>query len=116
MNNQGLGVPGAVHPGFLFQQLIACCRSPMFSTKGRCEALPIHTEAPQFRNAAAPNCVYPKQPKTRKEVILMEYRRPEIIAVVEATLAIEGMKPGGFVDNNHPTLPPKSTGAYLSDE
>jgi hypothetical protein len=46
----------------------------------------------------------------------MEYRRPEIIAVVEATLAIEGMKPGGFVDNNHPTLPPKSTGAYLSDE
>jgi len=46
----------------------------------------------------------------------MEYRRPEIIAAVEATLAIEGMKPGGFADNNHPTLPPKSTGAYLSDE
>jgi hypothetical protein len=46
----------------------------------------------------------------------MEYRRPEIIAAVEATLAIEGMKPGGFVDNNHPTLPPRSTGAYLSDE
>ena len=34
MNNQGLGVPGAVHPGFLFPQLIARCRSPMFSTKG----------------------------------------------------------------------------------
>lgn len=66
--------------------------------------------------SAAPNCVLPETTQTRKEVILMEYRRPEIIAAVEATLAIEGMKPGGFVDNNHPTLPPKSTGAYLSDE
>jgi hypothetical protein len=88
----------------------------MFFTKGRCAALPIHTEAPQGWNAAAPNCVLPETTQTRKEVILMEYRRPEIIAAVEATLAIEGMKPGGFVDNNHPTLPPKSTGAYLSDE
>lgn len=66
--------------------------------------------------AAAPNCVLPETTQTRKEVILMEYRRPEIIAADEATPAIEGMKPGGFVDNNHPTLPPKSTGAYLSDE
>jgi hypothetical protein len=66
--------------------------------------------------AAATICVLPETTQTRKEVILMEYRRPEIIAAVEATLAIEGMKPGGFVDNNHPTLPPKSTGAYLSDE
>jgi hypothetical protein len=88
----------------------------MFFTKGRCAALPIHTEAPQCWNAAAPNCVLSETTQTRKEVILMEYRRPEIIAAVEATLAIEGMKPGGFVDNNHPTLPPKSTGAYLSDE
>ena len=88
----------------------------MFFTKGRCAALPIHTEAPQCWNAAAPNCVSPETTQTRKEVILMEYRRPEIIAAVEATLAIEGMKPGGFADNNHPTLPPKSTGAYLSDE
>jgi hypothetical protein len=87
----------------------------MFFTKGRCAALPIHTEAPVLE-AAAPNCVLPETTQTRKEVILMEYRRPEIIAAVEATLAIEGMKPGGFVDNNHPTLPPKSTGAYLSDE
>jgi hypothetical protein len=52
----------------------------------------------------------------RKEVIVMEYRKPEIVAVAEATRAIEGMKPGGFVDNNHPALPPKSAGAYLSDE
>jgi hypothetical protein len=63
MNNQGLGVPGAVHPGFLFQQLIACCGSPMFFMKGRRAAPPIRTEALQFRNAAAPNCVYPKHPK-----------------------------------------------------
>ena len=63
-----------------------------------------------------PKLRLPETTQTRKEVILMEYRRPEIIAAVEATLAIEGMKPGGFADNNHPTLPPKSTGAYLSDE
>ncbi len=46
----------------------------------------------------------------------MGYRRPEVVAVVEATLAIEGTKPGVFAENNHPTVPPKSTGAYLSDE
>jgi len=46
----------------------------------------------------------------------MEYRKPEVVAVVEATLAIEGMKPGAFPDNNHPTFPPRSTGAYVSDE
>jgi hypothetical protein len=46
----------------------------------------------------------------------MEYRKPEVIAVVEAALAIEGMKPGLVADNNHLSTPPRSTGAYLSDE
>jgi hypothetical protein len=46
----------------------------------------------------------------------MEYRKPEIVADVDATRAIEGMKPGLVADNNHPTAPPKSSGAYLSDE
>jgi hypothetical protein len=46
----------------------------------------------------------------------MEYREPEIVAVVNATTAIEGIKPGLVADNNHPTNPPKSSGAYLSDE
>ncbi len=46
----------------------------------------------------------------------MEYKKPQIVAAVQAILAIEGMKPGVYVDRNHPTLPPKSTGAYLSDE
>jgi hypothetical protein len=46
----------------------------------------------------------------------MEYKKPEVVAVVEATLAIEGMKPGTLLDNNHPSFPPRSTGAYLSDE
>jgi hypothetical protein len=46
----------------------------------------------------------------------MEYRKPEVVAAVDATLAIEGMKPGLVADNNHPTAPPKSSGAYLSDE
>jgi hypothetical protein len=115
MNNQGLGVPGAVHPGFLFQPLIACCRSPMFFTKGRRAAL-LHPHRSATVPERCPKLRLPATPQTRKEVILMEYRRPEIIAAVEATLVIEGMKPGGFVDNNHPTLPPKSTGAYLSDE
>jgi len=47
----------------------------------------------------------------------MEYRKPEIVAAVDATLAIEGMKPGLVADNNnHPTAPPRSSGAYLSDE
>lgn len=63
MNNQGLGVPGAVHPGFLFQQLIVCCRTPMFFTKGRCAALPIHTEAPQCWELPPQIAFYPKQPK-----------------------------------------------------
>jgi len=46
----------------------------------------------------------------------MEYQKPEVVRVVEATLAIEGMKPGTLVDNNHPSFPPRSAGAYLSDE
>jgi len=46
----------------------------------------------------------------------MEYQKPEVVAVVEATLAIEGMKPGTLLDNNHPSFPPRSAGAYLSDE
>jgi hypothetical protein len=46
----------------------------------------------------------------------MEYEKPKIVAAVGATLVIEGMKPGGYADNNHPTLPPKSTSAYRSDE
>lgn len=46
----------------------------------------------------------------------MEYRKPEVVAAVDARLAIEGMKPKLFADNNHPTAPPKSSGAYLSDE
>jgi len=46
----------------------------------------------------------------------MEYTKPEVVAAVDATLAIEGMKPGLVADNNHPTAPPKSSGAYLSDE
>jgi len=45
----------------------------------------------------------------------MEYRKPEVVAV-DATLAIAGMKPGLVADNNHPTAPPRSSGAYLSDE
>jgi len=46
----------------------------------------------------------------------MEYRKPEIVEVMNATMAIEGIKPGQVADNNHPTRPPKSSGAYLSDE
>jgi hypothetical protein len=46
----------------------------------------------------------------------MEYRKPEILAVVNATMAIAGIKPGQVADNNHPTSPPRSSGAYLSDE
>lgn len=46
----------------------------------------------------------------------MEYRKPEVVAVVNATMAIEGIKPGKVVDNSHPHTPPKSSGAYLSDE
>ncbi len=46
----------------------------------------------------------------------MGYEKPELIAVVKATEAIEGMKPGLVADNNHPTTPPRSSGAYLSDE
>jgi hypothetical protein len=46
----------------------------------------------------------------------MEYGKPEIVAVVNAAMAIEGIKPGQVADNNHPTRPPKSSGAYLSDE
>lgn len=46
----------------------------------------------------------------------MKYRKPEIVAVVNATMAIEGIKPGRVADNNHPSAPPKSSGAYLSDE
>jgi hypothetical protein len=61
------------------------------------------------------NCSTESTP-TRKEVIRMEYRKPEVVAIVEATLAIEGMKPGLVADNNHPTTPPRSSGAYLSDE
>jgi hypothetical protein len=49
-------------------------------------------------------------------VNLVEYKKPQIVATAEAVLAIEGMKPGAYVDSNHPTLPPKSTSAYLSDE
>jgi hypothetical protein len=49
-------------------------------------------------------------------VILVEYRKPEIVAILNATMAIEGIKPGQVVDNNHPTKPPRSSGAYLSDE
>jgi hypothetical protein len=46
----------------------------------------------------------------------VEYRKPEVVAVVNATMAIEGIKPGLVADNSHPTTPPKSSGAYLSDE
>ena len=46
----------------------------------------------------------------------MEYRKPEVVAIVEATLAIDGTKPGIFAENSHPTTPPHSTGAYVSDE
>jgi hypothetical protein len=46
----------------------------------------------------------------------VKYRKPEIVAIVNATMAIEGIKPGQVADNNHPTTPPKSSGAYLSDE
>jgi len=46
----------------------------------------------------------------------VEYRKPEVVAVVNATMAIEGIKQGQVADNNHPTPPPKSSGAYLSDE
>ena len=46
----------------------------------------------------------------------MEYQKPELVAVVEATVAIERMKPGTLLDNNHPSFPPRSAGAYLSDE
>jgi len=46
----------------------------------------------------------------------MEYQKPEVVAVVEAAVAIEGMKPGTLLDNNHPSSPPRSAGAYLSDE
>jgi hypothetical protein len=46
----------------------------------------------------------------------MKYSKPEIVAIVNATIAIEGIKPGQVADNNHPTKPPRSSGAYLSDE
>ena len=46
----------------------------------------------------------------------VEYQKPEVVRVVEAAVAIEGMKPGTVLDNNHPSSPPRSTGAYLSDE
>jgi hypothetical protein len=46
----------------------------------------------------------------------MRYEKPELIAVAKATEVIEGMKPGFVADNNHLTTPPRSTGAYLSDE
>jgi hypothetical protein len=46
----------------------------------------------------------------------VQYQKPEVVAVVEAAVAIEGMKPGTLLDNNHPSSPPRSTGAYLSDE
>jgi hypothetical protein len=46
----------------------------------------------------------------------MRYKKPEIVEVANATMAIEGIKPGEVADNNHLTTPPKSGGAYLSDE
>jgi hypothetical protein len=51
-----------------------------------------------------------------KEVTQMEYSKPEVVAVVEATFAIEGTKPGVVAESSHPTVPPRSTGAYVSDE
>lgn len=46
----------------------------------------------------------------------MEYRKPEVVAAVDATLAIEGMKPDLVADNTIPRLRPSQAGAYLSDE
>lgn len=46
----------------------------------------------------------------------MEYKKPEIVEVADATMAIEGSKPGQVDDSNHPMSPPQSSGAYLSDE
>ena len=46
----------------------------------------------------------------------MRYEKPELLAIAEATQVIEGMKPGFVADNNHPLTPPRSAGAYLSDE
>jgi hypothetical protein len=43
----------------------------------------------------------------------VEYRKPEVVALVNATMAIEGIKPGQVADNNHPTTPPKSAGLPL---
>jgi hypothetical protein len=46
----------------------------------------------------------------------MKYRKPEVLAIVEATQAIAGMKIPVVADNSHPTTPPESSGAYRSDE
>lgn len=46
----------------------------------------------------------------------MKYKKPEIVATVNATAAIEGTKPDGAPDAQHPKEPPMSTGAYTSDE
>jgi hypothetical protein len=46
----------------------------------------------------------------------MEYRKPEVVAIMVAAQAIEGTKIPVVADNLHPTTPPESSGAYLSDE
>ena len=46
----------------------------------------------------------------------MNYKKPEILAVVNAAAAIENTKPGQAADASHPNDPPKSAGAYMSDE
>jgi hypothetical protein len=46
----------------------------------------------------------------------VNYKKPEILAVVNAASAIENTKPGPASDANHPNNPPQSAGAYMSDE
>jgi len=45
----------------------------------------------------------------------MEYSKPEIVVLAEASIAIQGVKSHGAIDRMDP-LQPRTTAAYESDE
>jgi asparagine synthase (glutamine-hydrolysing) len=54
--------------------------------------------------------------QTGKEVKLMEYTKPEIVASAEAIVAIQGTKTGQLVDSQNINLPMQTAAAYEADE
>ena len=52
----------------------------------------------------------------QKVELLKQWEIDLRLLMVASDENMAGTKPGQVADNNHPTTPPKSSGAYLSDE